>query len=98
MFLLLLVIKVVGDKAFKKESLGGGDIKLACVMGIILKIKMGLIALILSSFLALPYAVASLHLKKESEFPYGPFLGGALLIVFYNYDKFVLLFKYLFKF
>jgi len=98
LFLVMYLVQVIGNFAFKKESLGGGDIKLAFVMGVILKIKMGLIALILSSFLALPYAVASVHLKKESEFPYGPFLGGALLIVFYNYDKFELLFKYLFRF
>ena len=98
LFILMYLVQIIGNFAFKKESLGGGDIKLSFVIGLILGLKLGLVALILSAFLALPYAVASMYLNKESEFPYGPFLGGALLIVFYNYDKFVLLFNYLFRF
>ena len=98
LFLVMVLIYKLGNLAFKKESLGGGDIKLSFVIGLILSFKIGLTALVLSVFLALPYAVASLELKKNSEFPYGPFLAGALFIVFFHYEKFVLLIEFLFNF
>ena len=82
MFLLFLTIKFLGDKAFKKESLGGGDIKLAILLGVTLGIKLGLAAFIISAFLAFPYALLVTLIKKESIVPYGPFIIGALLIVF----------------
>ena len=96
--LVMVLVYLFGNYTFKKESLGGGDIKFAFIIGLILGFKIGLAALILSVFLALPYAIATLELKKNSEFPYGPFLAGALLIVFFHYDKFVLLIELLFNF
>ena len=98
LFVVMYVVQLLGNYIFKKESLGGGDIKLAFVIGLVLGFKLGLVALILSAFVALPYAIAIMHLNKESEFPYGPFLVGALLIIFYNYEKFELLFKFIFRF
>lgn len=44
--------------------------------------RLGLVVLILSTFLALPYCCASLMLKKNNEVPYGPFLVASLFIVF----------------
>ena len=98
LFATMYLVQIFGNFLFKRESLGGGDIKLAFVIGLFLKMKLGLVALILSAFLALPYAVAVMHLNKDSEFPYGPFLAGALLIIFYNYEKFEILFNFLFSF
>ena len=44
--------------------------------------------LILSTFLALPYATFSLLTDSSHEVPYGPFLISALCIVFLFYEKF----------
>ena len=88
LFLVMYLIKIIGDNIFKRESLGGGDIKLAFVIGYTLGFKLSLIALILSSFLALPYSVASLKLQKNNEVPFGPFLVSSLFIVFLFQDKF----------
>ena len=98
LFLVMCTLFFLGKLLFKKEALGGGDIKLSFIMGLILDFKLGLTALILSSFVALPYAVASLEIKKNNEFPYGPFLAGSLFIVFYHYDKFNMLLDFLFTF
>lgn len=87
-FLVMYLIKIIGDKIFKRESLGGGDIKLSFVIGLTLGFRLSLISLILSSFLALPYSVASLKLQKNNEVPFGPFLVSSLFIVFLFYDKF----------
>ena len=84
----MYLIKLLGDVMFKKESLGGGDIKFAFVMGLSLGIQIGLCALILSTFLALPYSIASIMLKKNNEVPYGPFLAASLFIAFLFLDKF----------
>lgn len=93
---VMLAIRAIGNYLFKKDSLGGGDIKFSFVIGTILGLKLGLVSLLLSTFLALPYALTAMYFNKDSEFPYGPFLVGALFIVFYHYDKFVLLFEFLF--
>ena len=98
LFCVMLLLFQLGKLLFKKEALGGGDIKLAFIMGLMLDFKLGLTAIILSTFVALPYALASLEIKKNNEFPYGPFLAGSLFIVFYHYDKFLLLLDFLFTF
>ena len=97
MFTLMLLIEKIGTVILKKDSLGGGDIKFSFLIGLILNFKLGVVALILSTFLALPYAAASLKVIKSHEFPYGPFLAGALFIVFFQLDKFNNLLMFLFK-
>ena len=66
MFGIMYLIKIIGDVIFKKESLGGGDIKFSFVIGLITGIQIGLCSLILSTFLALPYSMASIMLKKNN--------------------------------
>lgn len=96
LFLLMLFIGIIGKKIFKKEALGGGDIKLAGIIGIILGFKLGLVSIILSSLLALPYAAGAMMLNKDSEVPYGPFLIASMAIVFIFAEKFSNLIAFLF--
>lgn len=98
LFVIMLLVQQLGKFMFKRDALGGGDIKLSFVIGLLLDFRLGLIVLILSTFLALPYSVASLYLIKNNEVPYGPFLAGAMLIVFMLAPKFELLFDFLFRF
>lgn len=82
MFIFMMLIKLFGDKAFKRESLGGGDIKLVTVFGFIFAIRLSLASLVLAAFLAFPYAIYVSLGKKEREVPFGPFLIVACLLVF----------------
>lgn len=91
LFLLVLLIKKLGDRAFKQESLGWGDVKLSFVAGMSLGIKVGVIYIFVASFLALPYALYFTLRKKEAIVPFGPFLVLSMLILYWNMD-FVLLF------
>ncbi len=81
-FVLLFVMKVLGDAVFKRESLGGGDIKLAFLMGSILPFNLFLIALIIGSLTALPYALYISLFKKTNELAFGPFLTLGLFVTF----------------
>ncbi len=88
LFVFMLIVRKIGDLLFKKESLGGGDIKLAFVIGLAIGFNLSMFALMLSAFLALPTSLASVIISKNKEVPFGPFLSGALLIVFVFADKF----------
>lgn len=89
MFSLLYITKTLGDKIFKQESLGGGDVKLAFVIGVFLGVKLSLITFILSSFLTLPYALTVTYITKKKEVPFGPFIIASALIVFIYMVKFI---------
>lgn len=82
MFFFMLMVKIVGDKAFKRESLGGGDIKLSLFIGLVLGYKLSFINLVLASFLALPVAFYYLIKLKDREVPFGPFLIISTFIIY----------------
>ena len=96
LFITVLIIKLLFDYIFKRESLGGGDVKLSFFMGLVNGYSLGLTSFVLSSFLALPYATLSLYLNKKNELPFGPFLISASFLVFIFSDKFNLVIEYLF--
>ena len=93
---LLLLIKVVGDKVFKRESLGWGDVKLVLFMGVVLGIRLGLTSMVGASFMALPYATYYVAKKDEREIPFGPFLILSVFIIFLFMDQVDYLIKVLF--
>ena len=78
------LLQIFGYIAFKQEALGGGDIKLSFVAGMLLGIKFGIIYIVLASFLAFPYALYITIKNKDNMLPFGPFLVASLLIVFLN--------------
>ncbi len=82
LFLFMYGIKKIGDKLFKANTLGGGDIKLASFFGFCLGVRLSIVSLIMGSLLAFPYAIYTIFSHKEKEIPFGPFLIGALLLVF----------------
>ena len=87
-FLVMLLISYIGKKIYKREALGGGDIKLSFILGMVLGIQVSMVSLIFSTFLALPYALTTIILKKDNEVPFGPFIIASLFIVYLYYDKF----------
>lgn len=85
MFVIMYIIKLLGDKIFKKESLGGGDIKLMGLIGFVLGIIPSMFTILIGSIIAFPFALITLRKKKEGIIPYGPFLlMGAILILYFN--------------
>ena len=85
----MYLIKIIGDFVFKKESLGGGDIKLMFMIGLVFSFNTMIVILFLSSFMALPYSIAVLLMKKDPIVPYGPFISlTALTLLFLKLSEF----------
>lgn len=85
-FIFMLILKITGDKIYKTESLGGGDIKLSFLFGATLGLRLGITSLILGSILAFPYAIYNSLQQKDSLVPFGPFLVTAFLLIFFFMD------------
>lgn len=85
-FLLMWLIKIVGDKAFKRESLGGGDVKLMFLVGSSLSsIILSLYSIMIAAFIALPVSLIIMKAKKLDIVAFGPFLiMGALIVLYFN--------------
>ena len=88
-FAIMYTIMLLGNLIFKKESLGGGDIKLSFVAGLVLGPKLGVFYIILGAFLAFPYAIYITIRNKENMLPFGPFLVSSLLIIYLDYNFFL---------
>ena len=81
-FLLMFLLKKIGDFLFKKESMGGGDLKLMAVIGMVLGWKVALICIFLASFIGLPISLIILFKNKTDIIPFGPFLSVSAIILF----------------
>lgn len=84
-FIVMLLLKLFGDFIFKRESLGGGDVKLMAIFGMIIGYEMSIISIFLSAFIALPSSLIILKSKSNHEIPYGPFLSIAVLIIYFSH-------------
>jgi len=62
--------------------MGDGDIPIVAIIGGVLGIKLGIIAIVLAAFLAIIPAIYNLLLKKDIETPFIPFLSLGLFFVF----------------
>ena len=84
LFALMYLIMLIGNYAFKKESLGGGDIKMMFIFGLILGPLLGTISIFIGSFIALPISIYFLVKDKERMIPFGPFLLIALALLYFT--------------
>ena len=91
-FVFMLLLKLFGDFLFKKESMGGGDIKLLAVYGLMFGFPMSIVSVFLSAIIGLPISLVLLKKNNSHEIPFGPFLAiSAILIVLLKLDINILL-------
>jgi len=74
---LIFVTRVLGTLAFKREAMGVGDIYLMAAIGGALGWEGAVLVYLAAPFLGLVYGLWHLARKRDSEVPYGPFLGLA---------------------
>ena len=81
-FFVMWFIKILGDLIFKKESMGGGDIKLMFTFGLVMGISSSITSIFLASFIGLPISLIMIKSNSSHEIPFGPYLSIAALILF----------------
>lgn len=74
LFLLMYFIMILGEKIFKRESLGGGDVKLMFIFGLVLEPILGVLSIFIASVIALIPSLYILLKNKDHMIPFGPFL------------------------
>lgn len=75
---------IIGNMAFKKESMGGGDVKMMFLFGIVLDPLLGTLTIFLGSLFALPMSLFLYIKKKENVIPFGPFLLVAFAFIYFT--------------
>lgn len=81
-FVTMLLIQKLGNIMFKQESLGGGDIKLMFLIGLVIGYSMSVCNIFLATFIAFPIALFLLIRKKDNIIPFGPFLSMAAILLY----------------
>ena len=95
-FITMYLLKKLGDFLFKKESMGGGDIKLLFIFGMVLTYPIAILSIFVGSLIGLPVALIILWKKKNNIIPFGPLLaaGATILLLFQiNLDSIINLYK-----
>ena len=73
----VLALSLIMDKVLKKDTMGGGDIKLIALLGCFLSIPEMLLMILLSCILGIVIASILMKIDAETPFPFGPALSLA---------------------
>lgn len=91
---LILIVAVVGKRAFKREAMGFGDVKYMAMIGAFIGLKFMLlsfvIACLIGTLIGLPILISG---KKYYEIPFGPFLsiGAFVMLIWGNEVSYLIL-------
>ena len=86
-FVGMYLFKLFGDFLFKKESMGGGDIKLLFTFGLMFGWQMSIVSIFIAAVVGLPISLILLKKNNDHVLPFGPYLGiAALIIVLFQID------------
>lgn len=82
-FGFLFFIALYGKIRFKKDAMGGGDIKLYFIIGIVLGYQTVILSLFFAALFGLLYSIATR--KKSGHMPFVPFIfAGSMLTYFFG--------------
>jgi len=76
---------MLGDFLFKKESMGGGDVKLLAMVGAFLGWQLAILTFFIAPFFGAVFGIIEKIRTNDTTIAYGPFLVlGALVSLFYG--------------
>ncbi len=82
----MFLLGVVGELIFRREALGGGDMKLMAMIGALLGWKLVLLTFFIAPVLGLGIGLFMKFRRQKDAIPYAPYLAlGALISLFYGY-------------
>ena len=85
--------KILNDDSLRtQKALGEGDIPIVAIIGGLLSVKLGLIAIFLSAIFAIIPSILNTIIKKDIETPFIPYLTLALFTVYITDNYFLNLF------
>ncbi|MBU2540596.1 MAG: prepilin peptidase [Candidatus Omnitrophica bacterium] len=91
----LYITGMIGDFIFKKESMGGGDIKLLAGIGAFLGWKIALLVFFVAPLFGAIMGLIVKIRKKINVIPYGPFISLSTFVAVFWGDKIInWIFKY----
>jgi len=83
----LYLIGTIGEWVFKKEAMGGGDVKLLAALGAFLGWKRVLLSIFIASFFGAIVGLALRAATGEERIPFGPYLMlGAIVCLLWGGD------------
>lgn len=85
----VLLLSLLMDKLLKKDTMGGGDIKLLFLIGCYLSFPQCLLMLMLACLLGIVMASILMKLDSETPFPFGPALSLAAFLTLLVGDRLV---------
>lgn len=84
---MMFLLGVIGEFIFKKEALGGGDVKLMAMMGAFLGWKLIVLTFFLAPFMGAGVGIFMKIRFKKEVIPYGPYLSaGAIISLLYGHE------------
>jgi len=95
---LILLIRVLGNWAYKKEVMGLGDVYLTAMIGGFVGFPFIIPSIFIAAFVGSIFGIIYLsttHQSRENPIPFGPFLSiGGVTIVLFKTEIFYLLSKF----
>lgn len=81
----IYITGLIGNAIFRKESMGGGDVKLMAMVGAFIGWKLALLTFFIAPFFGAAVGIVLKIKKGTSLIPYGPFLSlGALIAIIWG--------------
>ncbi len=81
----MFLMGFLGELAFHRQALGGGDIKLMAMIGAFIGWKLVLLVFFMAPVLGVGFALFARLKKGDKEIPYAPYLAlGALISLLYG--------------
>jgi leader peptidase (prepilin peptidase)/N-methyltransferase len=84
---MIYAIGIYGEIRFKKEAMGGGDVKLLAMIGAFLGWKLTVLTFFIAPFFGCVIGLYAKFIKKQEIIPYGPFLSLGAIVAIFAGDK-----------
>lgn len=82
---IIYAMAIIGDILFRKETMGGGDVKLLAMIGAFLGWKMAVVTFFIAPFLGAVVGIVQKIRTQDSTIAYGPYLAvGAIIALFWG--------------
>jgi leader peptidase (prepilin peptidase)/N-methyltransferase len=89
-FALFYLVSLIGSAIFKKEALGGGDVKMMAMVGALMGWKTVILTTFLGSLTGSIFGILLMVSKgkdRMAKLPFGPFLAlGTIITLFYGQE------------